>query len=314
MEEKVNMNDKEDKVSRFDPTIPGLTPIIEISPYSLSSRGNVSVPDWQNGISRFHGTDNWVLLPRATAGLKMLKEIIGIERITILTTFNTHYLSGCILRAFQGSQVLRELCEPVDAVMVVHEWGIPFPEIGKVISWTRDNDVPLIEDCALTMRSDLGRSGDFVLYSFPKLLPMNHGGLLIGMGVDTIYGSNRVQTLEDEDAKSIGSQYLRHTQDLNENFIIRRRNWKYLNNKFISAGFRPYFNIGESDVPYIYMLHTDRSEELSVKMKEHGIEAGVYWKNNGLFLPCHQALTPEHLDHIVEAVIQNINRCERNKQ
>ncbi|MBN1539129.1 MAG: DegT/DnrJ/EryC1/StrS aminotransferase family protein, partial [Candidatus Thermoplasmatota archaeon] len=193
------------------------THMIEISPFSLSPKLDIVVGSWYDGISEWHGTNDWLLLPRATAGLKILRRFLQIEKLSVLTTFNTHYISGCVLEAFKGAMIYRDLQEEVDAIMVIHEWGKPLPNLGGIKKWAEGHETPLIEDCALTMRKDLGVHGDFVLYSFPKLLPMDSGGLLIGMNDGDLDEGMLQYTLEKDDAQSTGTQYLGHMKHIEEN-------------------------------------------------------------------------------------------------
>ncbi len=313
------MEFKNNDLVRCDPLpkvdqIPDIVPQILISPFSIEYFHNYFDIDWREKINRKCDNKNWHLLPRATAGISLLRKELKIRKITILTTFNTHYISGCVLNALDGVEISRSLDKRSDAIMVIHEWGIEIPDIIKIKEFCNGSDIPLIEDCALTMRPDLGRSGDYILYSFPKIFPMPFGGLLQGTLNKRVMDEDSDHIAHGQKEGLIASLYCKYLGDLNNISIRRKENWNYLNDIFIKADLEPFFHLVESDVPYIYMLHTDRSEGLSTVMKKYGIEAGVYWKNDGLFLPCHQNLSKYHLDYIAGAVLSNIDKCSKNKQ
>jgi len=293
---------------------PDIISRILISPFSYQYMGPGKQGYDSELMDKLTKGKEWRLLPKASAGISLLKDLLEIEEVSIFTTFHTHYVSGCVLEAFHDAKISRTLSPTTDAILIIHEWGIEHPSLNELKKRSIENDIPIIEDCALTMRKDLGNLGDFVLHSFPKLLPMQFGGMLSGRLPDDI--DRRFPELISYGRKRdiILSQLMCHLDSLDTNFAKRITNWKYLDRIFRQAGLHPYFIPGPKDVPYVYMLGTNKSEELSKILWEFGIEAGVYWKNDGMFLPCHQNLENYQLDYIAGVVLDKIDRCGENKQ
>jgi hypothetical protein len=293
---------------------PDIIPQILISPFSYQNMGpgkDELEPELMDGFTK---GKKWRLLPRASAGISLLKELIGMENVSVFTTFGTHYISGCILDAFEGVRISRKFTPSSDALFVIHEWGIEHPDLQDLKEVSLENDIPLIEDCALTMRSDIGITGDYILHSFPKVLPMQFGGMISGDLPDDLDRRFPQFLSQGRKRELILSQLTCHIGSLHENFARRIENWNYLDGIFETAGLGSFFDLGPRDVPYIYMLRTKKSEELSNILSDFGIEAGVYWKNDGLFLPCHQNLGNYQLDYIAGVVLDKIEGCSENRQ
>jgi hypothetical protein len=215
---------------------------------------------------------------------------------------------------FKNGKVYRDLNENADALLLIHEWGIRYRKFEKVRKFCNKYSIPLIEDCALIFNKDVGINSDYALYSLPKIFPMQYGGLLRKISKDEIPNKFKKYLVDKNKEMIIKKQLSYHLQDLRKNYNRRLKNWNYLNDIFIRNNIRPYFKIQKDDFPYIYMLKTDKSENLSRRLKKYGIEAGVYWKNDALFIPCHQNLRTSHLDYIAEAILGNIDKCNKNKQ
>ena len=65
-------------------------------------------------------------------------------------------------------------------IFVNHEFGYPYHDLIRL----KDYKLPIIEDCAGSFFSSdkdgsIGEVGDFVIYSFPKMFPLQVGGLLV---------------------------------------------------------------------------------------------------------------------------------------
>ena len=293
---------------------PYVLPQILISPFSYLDMGEISSSFSEGAVSELFGSSDWAILPRASAGLRLLREMIGIKRISILTSFNTHYISGCVLQAFNEVDIRREFDPTSDAVMIIHEWGKRYNRIEEIAQLCRKESIPLIEDCALTIRKDIGSYGDYALYSFPKVFAMQYGGLLRGASQKELNVEYQDHLAQGTKLDMIKGQLAGQMKDIRTIFRKRRENWHHLDEVFQKAGFKPYFTLEDEDSPYIYMLCTDRSEELRDVALKFGIEAGVYWKNDALFLPCHQNLDRCHLDYIAGTILGNIDKCSRNRQ
>jgi hypothetical protein len=79
----------------------------------------------------------------------------------------------------------RVLTDKTKLIYVIHEFGVPNPEIENLVLEAKKRNITLLEDCAHGIESyrngvRIGNFGDYALYSLPKHLPMENGGLLVG--------------------------------------------------------------------------------------------------------------------------------------
>ncbi len=122
------------------------------------------------------------LLSKVLSKLKLTKHDV----VSILTSSDAEYVSTCLtITAFNHASVSRVVNEKTKVVIVVHEHGYLYPDIVSLVEKLRVCGVFVIEDCAhLLGRVDngyyAGSLGDVALFSLPKVLPMESGGLLRG--------------------------------------------------------------------------------------------------------------------------------------
>ena len=77
------------------------------------------------------------------------------------------------IRNISGSKIL----------LIVHYFGYVDPNIEKIVSIAKDNNMVIIEDCAHAFYTDFidkkcGNYGDFSIYSLHKMFPFDNGGML----------------------------------------------------------------------------------------------------------------------------------------
>jgi len=122
----------------------------------LDRRGPVLVPDYHHG--------NEVAALRA-AGVKVVFYPIRRDLTPDLDELERFCRAGA------------------GALFVIHYLGWPQP-LDELLSLARRHDLPVIEDCALSLLSEdrgtpLGRRGDYAIYCLYKTLPLPNGGVLI---------------------------------------------------------------------------------------------------------------------------------------
>lgn len=157
-----------------------LVPSIRIAPLNIATMEmGTDACNWQDV---FH-TDKHVsihakaryAITAALENLHLLKE----DLVTILTTSGNYYVSGCVTRAIeQICRWNREICAETKALFVIHEFGYPF----KGLSGLKKYGLPIIEDCAyafFTKNDEIGKVGDYVIYSLPKAFNMQLGGVML---------------------------------------------------------------------------------------------------------------------------------------
>lgn len=231
--------------------------------------------------------------------------------VTILTTSGNFYISGCVTREIEKfCKWSREFVPETRIIFVNHEFGYPFPDLTGL----KDFNLPIIEDCAGSFFSSdkdnsIGEVGDFVIYSFPKMFPLQIGGLLVSrQNIEEGYDANQDPHIFQY-IKNVLSEYIEKKDE-----IIRKRieNYLILKERFSSLGLRERFPLNEGIVPNVFMFRTDASgidlPELKKHFWAHGVQSSVFYGEEVFFIPVHQALNQYDLDYFYEVMkvyIQN---------
>lgn len=233
--------------------------------------------------------------------------------VTILTTTGNFYISGCVTREIEKFCRWSRVFTPETKVIFVnHEFGYPYPDLSGL----KDHRLPIIEDCAGAFFSEdkdkiIGKVGNFVIYSFPKMFPLQAGGLLVSGGfhisdTETVMKPDLLQYVKNVLSGYIGKRDL----------IIQKRihNYHILKEMFSSLGFRERFPLDEGIVPNVFMFRTDNSAidlpELKKYFWGHGIQSSVFYGEEAFFIPVHQALTDSDLGYFYEVMKSFIQRME----
>lgn len=237
----------------------------------------------------------------ALGSLNLKKEDV----VTILTTSGNFYISGCVTRAIEKyCRWSREMLEETRVIFVNHEFGYPYADIRRLKAYK----LPIIEDCAGSFFSEdrdqsIGEVGDFVVYSFPKMFPLQIGGLLLSNGQGKLEENDRLGKNELRHIKNVLSSQIIHREK-----IIRDRisNYRYLREKFAALGFGERFQLDPGSVPAVFMF---RSEGMPVDLPElkkyfyaHGVQCSVFYGEEAFFIPVHQALNEHDMDYFLEVM------------
>ena len=211
------------------------------------------------------------------------------DTVTILTTTNNFYISGCVTAEIEKfCNWSREMTPKTKVIFVNHEFGHPYENLAALKKYK----LPIIEDCAHAFFSNdekntMGTVGDFVIYSFPKMFPIQIGGLLV---------SNIVAELKS-DVDNIMSQYIKNVMSYyikEKGVIIEKRIavYKALKNELAAFGFTERFELKKGIVPGVFMFNVpDKAinlDQLKSYLWAHGIQCSVFYGERAFFLPCHQ--------------------------
>jgi Txe/YoeB family toxin of Txe-Axe toxin-antitoxin module len=219
--------------------------------------------------------------------------------VTILTTSGNFYISGCVTKEIeQVCRWSRRIEIETKLVFINHEFGYPYADLQSI----KDLGFPIIEDCANTFYSQdakhtIGTVGDFVIYSFPKIFPIQIGGILRC----NIRGYEPAYQL-DEDLQQYIKNVLSHQLTLEvENCSKRLHNHHYLAKTFEPFGCKPRFEPLAGTVPGVFMFSINDDLLDLGKLKNHfyahGIQCSVFYGERSFFIPCHQALQEADLDY-----------------
>lgn len=225
--------------------------------------------------------------------------------VTIFTTSGNFYISGCVTREIEKFCRWSRVIQPETRLLFVnHEFGYPYPQIKKL----RDLGYPIIEDCAGSFFSDdpehgIGNTGDFVIYSFPKMFPLQVGGMLV---------NNKAEYVPS--ISIIDKELLRHIKNVlsasihSEYKIIkdRLRNYAFLKDKFESLGCLPRFDLLNGTVPSVFMFCVGIKgidlPELKKYYYAHGVQCSVFYGEQAFFLPVHQSLEEPDMEYFFEII------------
>lgn len=231
--------------------------------------------------------------------------------VTILTTSNNFYISGCVTAEIEKfCQWSREMLPQTKVIFVNHEFGFAYPQPQKL----KEYGLPIIEDCANTFFSESaeatpGTVGDFVIYSFPKTFPLQVGGLLV---------SDNLNDIENNCLRD--GELLRHIKNVLSNYIdskdqiIEKRlfNYNYLRSEFLKIGFSQRFQVEEGTMPSVFMFKTEGHlidlPALKNHFYAHGVQCSVFYGEEAFFIPVHQALVQDDLDYFVAVMKSFLNR------
>lgn len=218
--------------------------------------------------------------------------------ITILTTSGNFYVSSCVTRSMEKyCKWSREILPETKVIFVNHEFGYPYKKWDKI----KKMNIPIIEDCAYaygTEDPEIGKHGDFVLYSLPKFFPMQMGAIM-KCNVNFQFSEN--PDIVEYVINSLSQEY--HTVEI----IKKKRlaNYNYLTSKLAEIEVVPFFNILEGVVPGIYIFTMgDKVDypEFRKYMEYNGIECSVFYGCNAFFIPMNHNLSKNDLDYMVDLI------------
>lgn len=243
------------------------------------------------------------LTPEGRSAIGLAIQILKLKRgdcVTIITTTNNYYISGCVTREIEKTcNWSRELNKYTKAIFVNHEFGLFNRDLEKY----KELGIPIIEDfahsfCSLAERSASGMQGDYLVCSFSKIFPMQAGGALLFDGEHTFCDMDNSEILNYVDSNA--SYYINSLEEIKEKRLV---NYNIFCDKFRSIGIEPFFNFSEDDVPGVFCFQMPENIYLAKfkeSMNSDGIESSIFYGKNAYFIPCHQNLSSEDINYIFE--------------
>jgi hypothetical protein len=234
--------------------------------------------------------------------------------VTILTTSGNFYISGCVTKEIEQVCLWsRQVETRTKIIFVNHEFGYPYPGLSSL----KKLGLPIIEDCANSFYSQdpdqsIGNVGDFVIYSFPKIFPIQVGGILRC----NMKGYNSGYKMNENLLQHIKNVLSDQLPLENEICQKRLRNYDYLAANFEQFGCRPRFVNATLTVPGVFMFRVnDNNIDLGTLKNHfyaHGIQCSVFYGERAFFIPCHQQLEQPDLDYFT-AVMEAFVTVKANK-
>lgn len=243
---------------------------------------------------------------RAAIGLALHQLNLNREDVVaILTTSGNSYISHCVtdeIEKFCGWS--RKIDKNTRVILVNHEFGFPFEEIADM----RKYNLPIIEDCAHSFFSTdqqglIGKVGDFVIYSFPKIFPVQTGGLLVSK--NSI--SATAEYICDDNIIRLMKNVLSYHIQMKDEIIEKRiNNHRYLEKILQPFGVDTRFELKPGIVPGVFLFRSAMSENDLQKLKlhfySHGVQCSVFYGEESFFLPVHQALDEQDFLYFLEVM------------
>lgn len=223
--------------------------------------------------------------------------------VTIFTTSNNFYISSCVTNAIEKFCTWsRKIEANTKVIFVNHEFGYPFPQIEALKKY----NLPIIEDCCHSFFStdknySVGLVGDFAIYSFSKMFPIQIGGLLTTN--TSIKINSSVNNTQLQYIKNVLSYYIPQQVQLVKNRI---ENYHYLETQIHANWAQPRFTFVDGIVPGVYMFTLKNKQihlpTLKNHLYAHGIQCSVFYGEEAFFIPVHQQLTTTDLDYFVAVI------------
>ena len=288
-----------------------LLPSYRISPFrttdicknkNIEKVGNTDPKEYL--VSRFlgkkaHITDSG----RSALGTSLgMLELEIDDIVTIFTTTNKSYISGCVTSEIEKyCQWSREIESNTKVILVNHEFGFSSQKMKEYSSL----GFPIIEDFAHSFISDstnrdVGYYADFLIFSFSKYFPIQIGGALL-------YNRKyHIPLHEKEDTNSYITDVIsNYIESISSIKLKRLENYNHYTKLFSNLNLVPYFIMYENDCPGVFCFEVPKKIDL-VKMKifinSNGIESSIFYGENAYFLPCHQNLEECDIEYIYNVV------------
>jgi DegT/DnrJ/EryC1/StrS aminotransferase family len=225
--------------------------------------------------------------------------------VTIFTTSGNFYISSCVTREIEKfCKWSRQIEGNTKLIFVNHEFGYPYQNISELKKY----NLPIIEDCAHSFFStvadnSIGNTGDFVIYSFPKIFPIQTGGLLtlkdgIAFTPGEALAADQLQYI-----KNVLSHYIKEKEPIKTR---RMENYHYLASKLSRDDVEQRFEGSDGTVPGVFMFRVKNESIELPKLKEHfyahGIQCSIFYGERSFFIPVHQNLATEDLDYFAAVI------------
>ena len=291
---------------------PYLLPCYRISPFKTNDLvinhllpDSDRIDDYFN--ERFKGRD-YLYTENGRKAINLALQELELKKddvVTILTTSGNFYISGCVTAEIEKfCKWSGDILPETKVLFVNHEFGFPYENIKELKKY----GLPIIEDLANTFYScesdgNTGNIGDYVIYSFPKIFPLQAGGLLVANDLTKVKTKYKIEGGLLRHIKNALSKYI----DNGEQIIEKRlENYEYLKSKFSELGFPERFKVEKGVMPGVFMFKTEGSgidlPDLKKHFYAHGIQCSVFYGEEAFFIPVHQALKKEDLDYFVEVM------------
>ena len=243
-----------------------------------------------------------VLTLNGRAAIGAILDSLDLKRsdeICVLTTFDFPNVSSCVTSTvFNYCKPSRVMSPATRAVLVIHEFGVPYKDMAGLIRECRSLEIPLIEDCAHTINSVrderlVGTMGDWAICSLPKIFPVRAGGVLIGRRINDHLTAERTGN-----SVEVGRNVEPYLEELPGLSTLRRKAYRKLSEYARQIDLQPVFEVTDKITPWFFPLSVTDAPRMMEAAARTGVECGRWHGTNIIVFPCHQNLTEDDLAHI----------------
>lgn len=286
-----------------------LEPAVELTPFisiAALNRQNLCVnllnetPRTDDYLSNRFG-DKYVFCPKAREGIVIILKELGLQPtdvVTILTTTGSPYISGCVTKAIEAvCKWSRQIEKNTKVLFVNHEFGYSYENVSVL----RNYNLPIIEDCAhsfFTESPDIGRVGDYVIYSLPKPFSMQLGGIIK-------YKNEITYNCPKDIERYIKSALEPQIGSISSIKKKRFDNYDYYLERLKDLGIKPFFQMKQGDIPGAFMFTWPECKDyrrLKSLMNDNGVDSSVFFGNEAYFVPIHHNLSRSEIDYICDII------------
>lgn len=289
--------------------LPYITPHIAITPFT-----NEHLEVYKDSLNKVSGDalsnifgKKFTILPRAIYSIDVLIKYLNIKKdqnIAVYKTFNNDYISRCVSETISSHcKIERKITSSTKVVMVIHEFGYPYKGTIELRERCRKINIPFVENCAWTINSKInekfkvGDIGDFAIFSLPKILPMQFGGILKGVFL-TDKALKKYNIYDEAKKNIITNKLLEFMPKIKAYNNKRLENCKYLGGLIKKSGYDLLVEPERDVYPAMLLVKTKNYEKLYERYMDFGVEVLKYYHEQALGLPIHQNLTKNQLDYI----------------
>lgn len=256
-------------------------------------------------------------LPGAEFAILSALKALDVEpgaRVAVLSSLPESLPSPAVTDALDGYyQWTQKVHKDVRAILIHHRFGIPYQHLDQALN----HGLPVIELCldsfdSLVGTQRIGTFGDFAVFDFTRIFPMQFGALLVGKYYEDQEVWDRFACL-DVDKRNEVREQLGLYWDTRPQLNSRRKElWSEFHELFRLVGMEPVLPLDDTAIPSAFLfraLPMYPPRAIQERLRQFGITAEIDEKEGWVALPCHQLITPQHRDYIFGAYRGMMNPC-----
>jgi hypothetical protein len=300
-----------------------MVPSYRISPFStrdiakslkIDNPDNTSIIDLLN--SRY-GIDYFgVVTSGGREAIEIALKDLNLNRddvVTILTPTSNLYISGCVTKTIEKfCNWNRKISTKTAAIFIVHEFGKLYDNIEELYGL----GIPIIEDYAHALMSEPQEKNksDYLIFSFPKSMPIQYGGALLSKSKIKYDLNLSEHCCQSNYVNTVAVHFFNAFNKVSE---IQKANYNYFEEKFKNVGLDTTIKYRDSEIPSVFMF--DLPDTLDIKksklkemIQEKGVECSYFYGMNSFFIPVNYNMEEIDLDYVFDIVISCLKENDAN--